>query len=82
MVLIIPVGVNAEMELSFPMMGDGVMLIEDGHKVLRMLFSSIVYSKSVNSKHEADWASGMCPETGGKSVFSPFFNSFCANITD
>ena len=35
--LIIPVKVNAEVALSFPIMGDGVMLLEDDHEVLRIL---------------------------------------------
>ena len=63
--LIIPVEVNAEVAISLPIMGDGVMLLEDGHEVLRMLFADVFYSKVVNSNCEADWASGVCPETGG-----------------
>ena len=64
--LIIQVEVNAEVALSSPIMGDGVMIIEEGHKVLRMLFAYIFDSKVVNAKGEADWASGVCPETGGE----------------
>ena len=64
--LIIPAGVNVEVALSFPIMGDGVILIGDGHEVLRMLFTDIFYSKVVNAKRELDWSSGVCPETGVK----------------
>ena len=35
--LIIPVKVNAEVAISFPIMGDGVMLLEDDHEVLHIL---------------------------------------------
>ena len=50
--LIIQVEVNAEIALSFPIMGDGVMLIKDGQEVLCMLFADIFYSKVVNAKRE------------------------------
>ena len=50
--LIIPVEVNADVALYFPIMGDGVMLLEDGHEVLRMIFADIFYSKVVNAKRE------------------------------
>ena len=71
--LIIPVEVNAKVAISFPIMVDGVMLLEDSHEVLRMLFANIFYSKVVNAKSEADWASGVCPETGGKCTFPVSF---------
>ena len=71
--LIIPVKVNAKVALSFPIMGDGAILLEDGQEVLRMIFANIFYSKVVNAKIEADWASGVCPETGGKCTFPVSF---------
>ena len=71
--LIIPVEVNADVALYFPIMGDGVMLLEDGHEVLRMIFADIFYSKVVNAKREADWVSGVCPETRGKCTFPVSF---------
>ena len=72
--LTIPVDVNDKGALSLPIMGDGVMLLEDGHEVLHMLFYNIFYSKVVNAKREADWASGACSEAGGKCTLSA---SFC-----
>ena len=74
--LIIPVKVNAEVALSFPIMGNGVMLLEDGHEVLHMLFAKIFYSKVVNAKREADWESGVCPETGGKCTLPASFRVY------
>ena len=71
--LITPVEVNAEVVISFPIMGDGVMLLEDGYEVLRMIFADIFYSKVVNAKREADWVSGVCPETRGKCTFPVSF---------
>ena len=71
--LIIPVKVNSEVALSLPIIGDGVMLLGDGHEVLGMLFTNIFYSKAVNGKREADWASGVCPETGGKCTLPVSF---------
>ena len=52
--LIFPVKFNAEVVISFPIVGDGVMLLEDSHEVLRMLFAYIFCSKVVNTKREAD----------------------------
>ena len=71
--IVIPVKVNAEVAISLPIMGDGVMLLEDGHEVLRMLFVNVFYSNIVNANHKADWASGVCPETGGKCTLSASF---------
>ena len=71
--IIIPVEVNSEVALSFPIMGDGVMFLKDGHEVLLMLSANIFYSKFVNVKHEADWLSGVCPETRGKCTLPVFF---------
>ena len=59
--LIIPVEVNAKVALSFPIMGDGAILLEDGQEVLHMIFANIFYSKVVNARSEADRASGVCP---------------------
>ena len=39
--LIIPVEVNAEVALSFPIMGDGVMYLKDGHEVLLIHYANI-----------------------------------------
>ena len=71
--LIITVEVNAKVALSFPIVGYGVMLLEDGHEVLRMIFAAIFYSKVVNAKRESDWVSAMCPETGGKCNLPIYF---------
>ena len=59
--LIIPVKVNSEVVISFPIIVYGVMLPKDSHEVLRMISTDIFYSKFVNVKREADWASGVCP---------------------
>ena len=64
--LIISVNFNAEVALSFPIMGDSLMFLKDFHEVLCMIFANIFYSKVVNAKCEADWVSGMFPETGCK----------------
>ena len=71
--LIIPVEANSEVTLSFPIMGDDVMLLEDGHEVMRMLFVDIVYYKVVNAKREEDWASVVCPKIGGECTFPVSF---------
>ena len=71
--LIIPVEINAEVALSFQIMGDGVMILEDGHEVLRMLFANAFYFKVVNAKRGADWAISVCPETRGKCNFPVSF---------
>ena len=73
--LIIPVEVNAEVALYFPITGDDVMLLEDGHEVLHMLFADIFYSKAVNAKREAYWKNGVCPETGGKCTLPVSFHT-------
>ena len=72
--LIIPVKFNAKVAFSFTIMSDGAMILEDSHEVLHMLFANIFYSKVVNAKREADWASGVCPEIGGKCTLPA---SFC-----
>ena len=64
--IIFPVKVNAEKALTCPTMGDSVMILEDSHEVLHMLFTYIFDSKVVDAKLEADQESGVCPETGVK----------------
>ena len=59
--LIIPGEVNSEVALSFPIIGDVVMLLENGHEMLCMLFADVFYSNFFNAKRESDWASGVCP---------------------
>ena len=71
--LIIPVEVNAKVALSRPIMGDGIMIFEDSHEVLHMLFAYIFDSKVFNTKHEAHCASGVCPEPGDKRTLTVSF---------
>ena len=75
--LIIPVEVNAKVALSFPIMGDGGTLLDNGHEMLRMIFSN--YTKQI-------WRV-VCVQKPGlsalcvyPSMFSLFFNCFCARI--
>ena len=72
--VVVPVKVNAEVSLVCPIMGDGVMLSEDSHKVLSMRCSHIFDAEIVHAKREADWACGVRPENRGKfALLIPFF---------
>ena len=61
--VVVPVEVDAKVSLACQIMGDGVMLFEDSHEVLRMLFAHIFDSETVHAKRESDWAYGVRPET-------------------
>ena len=66
LLVVVPVEVDAKVLLACTIMGDGVMMFEDSHEVLRMLFAHTFDAKIAHVKREADWACGVRPETGGK----------------
>ena len=52
--IVFSVEVNAEVSLAGPIMGDGAMLFEESHEVLRMRFAHIFDAKIVHAKCEAN----------------------------
>ena len=54
LLVVVPVEVDAKVLLACTIMGDGVMMFEDSHEVLRMLFSHILDDEIVHAKCEAD----------------------------
>ena len=47
--LIVPIQVNAEVSIFFPIMAYLVVIFEDSHEMLRMFLAHIFYAKIVNS---------------------------------
>ena len=74
---VVPVEVDATIELTFPVNVDFVMLFDSLFEVLAMVKADGLYAKVVYHKAEGDWLPSMSPETWG--VLTVIARSLLAN---
>ena len=80
--LVVPIDGEANVPLSFPLVADGVFLLQGCHEVLGMFFADIFYTKIIHDEAETDGAPVMFPETRADSALPISFGiqSFCEEV--
>ena len=71
---VVPVDVHSKVPWSGPVVWNGVVLAEDGHEVVAMMFAYVLDTKIVHTEGKRDWAPVVGPESRDKCALTvPFF---------
>ena len=62
-VVVVPIKIHPQVPFDTPIMGDFVVIYEDSHEVLRILFEEIFHTKLINAEREVYQAPVMRPKS-------------------
>ena len=62
-VVIVPIQINAEIPFTMPVVGAIIMLLENSHNVVNMLFANILDANVVKAEREAERTPFVYPKT-------------------
>ena len=63
--VVVQIDIQPKVLFALPIVRDFVVLSEDCHEVIRVVFAEIFHTKTINTEQEADQAPVVCTKSGG-----------------